>query len=159
MVRLVSAGLSAACLHDRPPQVPKRAIADAMRATGTRRIVVVSAAPVGTVGAPGRPRPPRHDPGEGMLMRYMLTPMIKRVLGYVYADLALMEDELRTSDLEWTVVRPPRLTNGPLTGRYRSASGRNLRRGLSISRADVAHLMLRLVDQPEAFGQEVGIAY
>ena len=92
-------------------------------------------------------------------MRYVLTPMIKRVLGYVYADLALMEDELRTSGLEWTVVRPPRLTNGPLTGRYRTESGRNLRRGLSISRADVAHLMLRLVDQPEAFGQEVGIAY
>jgi len=55
-------------------------------------------------------------------------------------------------------VRPPRLTDGALTGRYRTAYGRNLRRGLSISRADVAHLMLRLVERPEAFRQTVGIA-
>jgi len=39
------------------------AIVAAMQASHVRRIVVVSAAPVGTVPSPGRPRPPRHDPG------------------------------------------------------------------------------------------------
>src|SRR5579863_10332327 len=38
-----------------------RAIVAAMRATGVRRIVVVSASPVATVASPGRPRPPKHD--------------------------------------------------------------------------------------------------
>jgi hypothetical protein len=45
--------------------------------------------------------------------------------------------------------RPPRLTDKPLTGAYRIAYGRNLRRGLLVSRADVAHLMLRMLGQPE----------
>ena len=56
------------------------------------------------------------------------------------------------------VVRPPRLTSKPGTGRYRTAYGRNIRRGLFASRADVAHYMLRAISQPEAFRQTVGIA-
>ncbi|MGD1053996.1 MAG: NAD(P)H-binding protein [Candidatus Dormibacteria bacterium] len=135
-----------------------RALIEAMRASGVRRIVVVSAAPIGTVDSPGRPHPPRHDPGDGLVMRYVGSPLVKRAFAASYADLARMEDALRESDLEWTAVRPPRLTDGALTGRYRTAYGRNLRRGLSISRADVAHLMLRLVERPEAVGQTVGIA-
>jgi putative NADH-flavin reductase len=39
------------------------------------------------------------------------------------------------------------------------AYGQNLPRGLSISRADVAHLMLELIDQPEAIKQTIGVAY
>ena len=58
----------------------------------------------------------------------------------------LMEDVLRDSHLDWTVVRPPRLTNGPLTGAYRTAYEQNLRGGVVISRADVAHLMLRVLE-------------
>jgi putative NADH-flavin reductase len=135
-----------------------RAIVHAMRATGVRRIVVVSAAPIGTVPSPGRPKPPKHDPGDGFLMRYLLSPLTKAALRKPYADLALMEDVLRDSDLDWTVIRPPRLTDKPLTGAYRTASGQNLRRGVLVSRADVAHLMLRVLDQPETIKQFIGIA-
>ena len=136
-----------------------RAIVRAMEATGTRRLIVVSAAPISTVPSPGRPNPPRHDPGEGFLMRHLLTPFAKTVMRERYEDLARMEDLLRASSLDWTIYRPPRLTNKPLTGRYRTAFGRNLRRGALISRADVAHAMLAAVGQPEMIGQEVGIAY
>jgi putative NADH-flavin reductase len=135
-----------------------RALVDAMRATGVRRIVVVSAAPVGTVPSPGRPHPPRHDPGDGLLMRHVLSPIVKAVLRAHYADLAAMEDLLRDSGLDWTAVRPPRLTDGPLTGTYRTAFGRNIRGGALISRADVAHLMLHVLDEPDTVGQTVGIA-
>jgi len=55
-------------------------------------------------------------------------------------------------------VRPPRLTDRPPTGTYRTAIGRNLRHGLLIARADVAHLMLDMLDRPETIGQAVGIA-
>ncbi len=135
-----------------------RAITEAMRASGVRRVIVVSAAPVGTVPSPGRPHPPRHDPGDGLLIRYLAAPVIKRVLTANYADLAEMEDVLRDSDLDWTVVRPPRLTSKPVTGRYRTAYGQNVRRGLLVSRADVAHYMLRALSLPETFRQTVGIA-
>jgi uncharacterized protein YbjT (DUF2867 family) len=69
-----------------------------------------------------------------------------------------MEDLLWSSGLEWTIVRPPRLTNRPLTGRYRVAYGQNLRRGLFVSRADVAHFMLRALEDPASVHQAVGIA-
>jgi putative NADH-flavin reductase len=136
-----------------------QAIVDAMEATGVQRVVVVSAAPVGTVPSPGRPNPPKHDPGDGFLMRSVLSPFIKVVLRKVYADHALMEDLLRESNLDWTVFRPPKLNNGSLTGQYRTALGQNLRGGYSISRADVAHEMLASLNQPETIGQAVGIAY
>lgn len=136
-----------------------QAIAAAMKAAGARRIVVVSAAPIGTVPSPGRPNPPNHDPGDGFIMRHLLNPLVKAALRKHYADLARMEDILRDSDLDWTAVRPPRLTDKPLTGTYRTARGQNLRRGLVISRADVAHYMLRAVGQPETIKQTIGVAY
>jgi putative NADH-flavin reductase len=135
-----------------------RTIVQAMQATDVRRIVAVSAAPISTVPSPGRPKPPRHDPGEGFLMRNLLGPLTKAALRKPYEDLALMEDILRYSGLDWTVVRPPRLTDKPLTGSYRTAYGQNLRRGLFISRADVAHLMLGVLEQPETIKQAIGIA-
>jgi uncharacterized protein YbjT (DUF2867 family) len=87
----------------------------------------------------------------------VLTPPLKAILRKPYADLALMEDVLRDSGLDWTSVRPPRLTNGPLTERYRLAYGHNA--GAIISRADVAHAMLRLVTDTKAIGQPVGVGY
>lgn len=135
-----------------------RAVVEAMRATGVCRVVVVSAAPIGTVASPGNPNPPRHDPGEGFFMRHLLTPFAKAAFRGHYADVARMEDVVRDSGLDWTVVRPPRLTDKPLTGTYRIAYGQNLRRGLAVSRADVAHLMLAVLRQPEAIKQVVGIA-
>jgi len=135
-----------------------RAIVGAMQEAGVRRIVAVSAAPVGTVPSPRRPAPPKHDPGDGFFMRHLLSPLVMAALRDLYKDLALMEDILADSGLEWTAVRPPRLTNGPVTGAYRTAYGRNLRRGLTVSRADVAHLMLAVLTRPETIGQAIGIA-
>jgi putative NADH-flavin reductase len=135
-----------------------RAIVQTMQATGVRRIVAVSAAPISTVPSPGRPAPPRHDPGDGFLMRNLLSPVIKAVFRKPYADLALMEDVLRDSGLDWTVLRPPRLTDRPLTGTYRTAYEQNLPGGLFVSRADVAHLMLRALERPETIKQAIGIA-
>jgi putative NADH-flavin reductase len=61
--------------------------------------------------------------------------------------------------VDWTVVRPPRLTDKALTGAYRTAHGQNLRGGFLISRADVAHLMLRVLEQPQTIRQAIGVAY
>jgi putative NADH-flavin reductase len=134
------------------------AIVRAMKAENVRRVVVVSAAPIGTVSSPGRPNPPRHDPGDGFFMRSLFSPMIKTILRGHYADLAMLEDVLRESGLDWTIVRPPRLTDKPLTGTYRTAYGQNLPRGFMISRADVGHLMLRVLDEPETIRQVIGVA-
>jgi uncharacterized protein YbjT (DUF2867 family) len=133
-------------------------IVAAMQATGVRRIVVVSAAPVGTVVSPGNPHPPKHDPGDGFFMRYLFSRIASARFGKVYDDLAAMEDILRNSGLDWTVIRPPQLTGKPLSDTYRTAFEQNLRGGLSVPRADVAHLMLKVLSQPETIGHAIGIA-
>jgi putative NADH-flavin reductase len=135
-----------------------QAITRAMTSAGTRRVVVVSAAPASTVPSPGRPQPPKHDPGDGFLMRNLFSPLMRVLLRELYADLARMEDVLYDSGLDWTVLRPPRLIDKPVTGAYRTAYGRNLRRGWLISRADVAHHMLRVLECPESIHQAIGIA-
>jgi putative NADH-flavin reductase len=135
-----------------------RAIIKAMEASGARRLIVVSAAPVGTVPSPSRPDPPRHDPGDGLLISRVLTPVVKAALRRQYADLAVMEDAVRASQLDWTIVRPPRLVNKPASGKYRVAIGQNVRHGRRISRAALALVMLALVDQPDTVRQTVGVA-
>jgi putative NADH-flavin reductase len=135
-----------------------RVIGEAMRATGVRRLVAVSAAPIGTVPSLARPRPPKYDPGDGFATRHLITPIVKAAFREHYADLAMMEDVLADSGLDWTVVRPPRLTDKPSSGTYRTAYGQNLPRGLFVSRGDVAHHMLWVLDRPETIKQVIGIA-
>ncbi|MGH9117183.1 MAG: NAD(P)-dependent oxidoreductase [Acidimicrobiales bacterium] len=69
-----------------------------------------------------------------------------------------MEDVVRESGLDWTLVRPPRLTDRPMTGMYRTAYGQNRRRGFLIGRADVAHFMLHSLEAPATIKQTIGIA-
>jgi putative NADH-flavin reductase len=136
-----------------------QSIIDAADAMDVRRLVVVSAAPIGTVPSPARPNPPRHDPGDGFFMRQLGARFAKTAFRIHYQDLARMEDVVRASDLDWTIARPPKLTDKPLTGQYRTALGQNIRGGFSISRADVAHQMLHSLDQPQTIRQVVGMAY
>jgi putative NADH-flavin reductase len=124
-----------------------RGILSAMEASGVRRFVAVSAVPVGPV-----------PKGESFVNRRILLPFISAFARDVYVDLAEMEDEIRRSTTEWTIVRPPKLVNKPLSGKYRTIVGGNVPRGYTISRADVAHLMLRVLEQPETIKQVIGIA-
>ncbi|MFJ1611587.1 NAD(P)-dependent oxidoreductase [Streptomyces sp. NPDC088251] len=124
-----------------------RSVLAAMEAEGVRRLLVVSAAPIG-------PRP-ADDP----LVDRMVRKVVGAVLKEVYADLTRMEAALAGSATDWTSVRPPKLTNGPLTVKYRTVIGGSPRGGRTISRADVAHAMLALTDDPAAVKQGVGVAY
>jgi putative NADH-flavin reductase len=135
-----------------------RLVVAAMRATGARRLIVVSAVPVPTVPSPDRPHPPRSDPDDGPFLRAVLNPIVRRAFRATYLDLATMEDVVRASGLDWTIVRPPRLVDRPATGRYRTSSEQNLRGGRSVSRADVAQFMLQAATRPATVGQAVRIA-
>jgi uncharacterized protein YbjT (DUF2867 family) len=68
------------------------------------------------------------------------------------------EDEVRHSHLDWTIMRPPRLTGKPAAGTYRTALDRNLPRGYTVSRADLAACMLTLLADPATIGRHVSIA-
>jgi len=67
-------------------------------------------------------------------------------LGRVYADKDLQERIIRRSRLDWTIVRPTILTNGPRTGTYRVlVDPRDWTSGF-ISRADVADFLVAQID-------------
>ncbi|HEY1642388.1 MAG TPA: NAD(P)H-binding protein [Streptosporangiaceae bacterium] len=124
-----------------------RGILAALQASGVTRFAAVSAVPAGPV-----------PDGESLANRLML-PVIGALLRDTYADLTAMEQEIARSSADWTVIRPPRLTDKPLTGQYRTRTGGNVPRGYTAGRADVAHLMLAVLDDPATIGQAVGIAY
>ncbi|MGC9536728.1 NAD(P)H-binding protein [Streptomyces sp. UG1] len=77
------------------------------------------------------------------------------------ADLREMEAEVAArSAMDWSVVRPPRPPDEPLTGTYRTTVGGFRPRGGSsgggLGRADVAHAMPAMVDDPATLRQGVG---
>ncbi|WP_330306682.1 MULTISPECIES: NAD(P)H-binding protein [unclassified Streptomyces] len=124
-----------------------RTVLGAMEAEGARRLLVVSASPVGP------------DPEGSALVDRAMRGVISGILKDVYADLKEMEDELARSATDWTVVRPPRLQNKPVTGTYRTVVGSFPLKGRFIGRADVAHAMLAMIDDAGTVKQGVGVAY
>ena len=107
-----------------------RAELDAMREAGVRRLVSVSVSAI-----EGR-RP------------WILINTVRWILRKPYADFARMERLITSSSVDWTIVRPPYLTNGPKTGRVRTQAGRkDLAHGpYHISRADLAATLLELAE-------------
>lgn len=126
-------------------------IVAAMARTGVRRLEVISAAPVSTIASPGRPDAPDRDPGDDWLTRRLLLPIVRRAFRATYDDLAAMEDLVAASDLDWTVVRPPRLLNRPATGRFRTSTAANIRGGRSVSRADLADYLVAILTDPRTY--------
>jgi putative NADH-flavin reductase len=125
-----------------------RSIMEAMRRTGVGRLLLVSAAGLVT------------DRGDGLLMRYVAKPLIlQRLLRNAFADMRRGEEEVRAGGLEWTIFRPPRLTDSEPTGRYRTAFDVNLRRGRTVARADVAACMLGMIADRSAVRRHVSVAY
>jgi putative NADH-flavin reductase len=123
-------------------------ILDAMRTTGTSRLVVISAAPAAT-----------DDHGTTLPYRLLGGPLLRRLLGGLYADMAVMEETVRRSGTDWTIMRPPWLTGGPRTGTYRQARDANLRGGARISRADLADAILASLHDPDAVKATIAVAY
>ena len=70
-----------------------------------------------------------------------------------------MEAEVRHSGTDWTIFRPPRLTDGSCTGRYRLGHDQNVVGASTISRADLADAMLGSLEDPVATRRTVGIGY
>jgi putative NADH-flavin reductase len=93
----------------------------------------------------------------GRLYSWVLIPLLLR---HVFADKERQEAIIRATRLEWTIVQPGALTNGPRIERYRvgtsACSGRLFPR---ISRADVAHFMLKELEQRGHLREVVPLCY
>ena len=76
----------------------------------------------------------------------------------VVRDACEMEEVFRKSGLDWTMVRPPRLTDKPRTGEYRVKEGHLPRFGFTISRADVADFMIKAGENHTSVGKVIGVS-
>jgi putative NADH-flavin reductase len=114
-----------------------RAELDAMREAGVRRLVSVSVSAI-----EGR-RP------------WILINLVRWLLRKPYADFGRMERLIRSSPVDWTIVRPPYLSNGPKTGLVRmQVGGKDLRHGpYHISRADLAATLVDLAEDSQHVGE------
>jgi putative NADH-flavin reductase len=69
-----------------------------------------------------------------------------------------MEAQVRSSDLDWTIVRPAGLTDAPATGEIHRISPSSRRHVFRVARADVAAFMLSQLEQTTSFRQTIAIA-
>lgn len=119
-------------------------IVPAMERAGVRRLIVMSAFGVGDTAR-----------GASLVQRLMYATL----LAAVFADKARGEATVRASSLDWTIVYPTVLTNGPRTGQYRAGERIEMQGLPAISRADVAHFMLAQLTEPSYVRRGVTISY
>ncbi len=105
-------------------------IVAAMKKAGIRRLVSTTGAGV---------RDPQDQP---KLIDHLMKGLLTLLAGEVLKDSAANVAILRASGLDWTIVRYPRLTDGPRTGKYRVGYlGKDS--GSQLSRADGADFVLK----------------
>ncbi|CAA9336730.1 MAG: hypothetical protein AVDCRST_MAG07-2499 [uncultured Frankineae bacterium] len=104
----------------------------AMREAGVRRFVGVSGAGIDVPGD----RKSRRD--------RVISALVRRLGGEAVRDKALEREAWVASGLDWTLVRAPRLVDGPATGRLEHSADRSPRR-TSLPRADLAAFLADLV--------------
>jgi putative NADH-flavin reductase len=121
-------------------------IVRAMEKLGVRRFVCESSLGIG------------DSKGKlGLLYSVVLIPLLLRG---IFADKEIQEKVIKESTLDWIIVRPGRLTNGPKRGTYRN--GRDIGSkviSVSISRADVADFMLKQATEDSNLRKTPGLAY
>jgi putative NADH-flavin reductase len=122
-------------------------IVTTMKKTGIKRIICISA---GAVIVP---------PKSSFILKFVVKNILQRLFKYIYADMLLMEKVLSKSDLNWTVIRAPRLTNNKFTGKYRIAINQHLSKPSSISRADLADYIVTHLNDEKAFKAMVEVCY
>jgi len=115
----------------------------AMQRAGVRRLVFVSAFGLGPTW-----------PDTPLLPRLFIRTLLRRV----YADKAAGEVAILQSALDWTILYPAGLTNGPRTGRARVGEHLTLRGLPTVSRADVAAVALRVLDDDATIRQSLLVA-
>lgn len=120
-------------------------ILDAMKNCGVKRLICVTGIGAGDSRGHG-----------GFLYDRVLFPLLLKA---VYQDKDRQEALIKASEIDWTVVRPGFLTNGPSTGSYRVLTDMTGVTAGRISRADVAHFILNELQANRYLGQTPLLTY
>ncbi len=123
-------------------------VSRAMEEVGPRRLIVLAA----SQGIDPHPNFPWY---ANIMMKILIQPMF----GFAYRDMAKMTDLLAQSEMDWTLVGVPLLTNGFGKDRYRSSISKPLHHAFRISRADVADYLLSIIDDKATFRKWTEVAW
>lgn len=124
-----------------------RNIQIAMDAHCISRLIIVSALAVET------------NPTMAWWMKVFIKRVLQPILKNLYDDILRMEYMIKQTNLNWTIVRPPQLTDKKVTGRYRVAINDDLPGAAKISRADLAHYMLHHVKAENTYKATIELGY
>jgi putative NADH-flavin reductase len=119
-------------------------IVNAMLANRVQRLIFISSYGLGDTSA-----------DAPLLSRIFATLLLRDI----FADKLAGEALLKRSTLEWTLVHPTMLTNGPLTHQYRQGAHLDLRGMPKISRADTADFILTHLDDRSFVRKTVLVSY
>ena len=118
----------------------------AMERSGPRRLICLSTIGLGETRSLMSP-----------LYRYVLVPSLLR---RTFAEHARQEAVVRSSGLDWTIVRAGVLTDGPRTGRYSHGFPPSDRaREIEISRADVADFIRGQIEESTYVRETPSLSY
>ena len=112
-----------------------RNVLAAMDRHGVRRLLAVTSWGLGDAA--------RRVPAT---YRLLIFPLLR----HENQDKQRQEELIRASQVDWTIVRPSRLTDRPATGSYRVGTRLSYAASASISRADLAAFLLDQLDDPAA---------
>ena len=121
-------------------------ISIAMNKHSIRRVICISASAIET------------SPKLNFFIK-TATKILQRIFKNPYNDMLRMEQLLKQSNLDWTIIRPPRLTNSAITKNYRFAINDWLKDCTRISRADLAHFMLQHINDKKTYQSTIEVAY
>ena len=91
--------------------------------------------------------------------RFFLRLLKRTLLKYPFINSSIQQQQVEASGLDYTVVLPPRLTNGPAVGRVSSGVGRASAERDTLSRADLAEFMLKQLGDPTWVRKAPYVAY
>ena len=110
------------------------ALSTVMRTSGVHRFIGISGAGIDV-------------PGDDKALRdKVISTLIRRLGGKVVADKPAEHRVWADTDLNWTLVRPPRLRDGPPTGRIEHDAHRSTR-STAMTRGDLAVFLADVLDR------------
>jgi len=118
-----------------------------MNTHGIKRIICLSA---GAVIVP---------PKANVFAKFFIKNVLQKIFAHLYSDMLIMEQRLRATSLDYTIIRAPWLRDTKRKGVYRTAINEHLDSPSKISRLDLAGYMIDQLANTEVHRATVEISY
>lgn len=117
-----------------------------MQAHGVTRLVVISSEVA------------EHWAHQSLLKLWIVLPLLQHFIGATYDDMRRMDVILWESNVQWTVIRAPRIRSAKGKDNYRLSIDGPLARGWSITAPDMATALIDIAERDDLGRKHVYVA-